>query len=174
MAAHIERGRLESLSDLVFGLALSIGALILIGQAPSSAPNLMSDVSQFGYSFLGLITVWYRHTRTMAVFQVEAAWAMRLNFALLFLVSIEPFLFNLLFTETRSTSLTPFGNVSTAAHGLDLAGLLGILAALTYVAEQQAHRRGDVAVAGRFASESRLLAIGALMFGVSIVPQFYV
>lgn len=173
MSVPIERSRLESLSDLIFGLALSIGALILIGQAPTNSSDLLRDLSQFGYSFLVLISVWYRYTRTMAVFQVEAAWAMRLNIGLLFLVSIEPFLFNLLFTQTKSSALTAFGNVATSAFALDLAGLLGILAALTLVAQRQAGRRHDAALALRLTFEARLFALGALLFAVSLVPEFY-
>ena len=35
------KSRIETLSDLIFGLALSIGAFTLIGQAPSTFQNLL-------------------------------------------------------------------------------------------------------------------------------------
>ena len=42
------KSRIESLSDLIFGLALSIGALTLIGQQPSGfQPLVLSTFLRF-------------------------------------------------------------------------------------------------------------------------------
>ncbi|MGA8905521.1 MAG: hypothetical protein WB661_11010, partial [Candidatus Bathyarchaeia archaeon] len=62
----IPRPRIETLSDLVFGLALSIGALTLVGKPPSTPADIRSDVLGFGFSFIILISVWVRYTRIMS------------------------------------------------------------------------------------------------------------
>ena len=88
------KSRIESLSDLIFGLALSIGALTLIGQPPSDFGHLVQSLLFYAFSFLILISVWYGYTRTMSLLHVETSRLVELNILLLFLVSIEPFLFN--------------------------------------------------------------------------------
>ncbi|MGD0644409.1 MAG: TMEM175 family protein [Candidatus Bathyarchaeia archaeon] len=88
------KARIESLSDLIFGLALSIGALTLIGQPPSDFTALTFAIAYYGFSFLILISVWYSYTRAMSQLHFETTRTVLLNIALLFLVSIEPFLFN--------------------------------------------------------------------------------
>jgi uncharacterized membrane protein len=92
------RPRIESLSDLIFGLALSIGALTLISNVNSftTASQLLGAISDFAFSFLILIGIWMRYTRIMSVLPLENRWTVSLNTALLFFVSIEPFLFNVM------------------------------------------------------------------------------
>jgi hypothetical protein len=52
------RIRIETLSDLVFGLALSIGSIILIEHIPHDAAALISDVELFAFSFLIIVGIW--------------------------------------------------------------------------------------------------------------------
>jgi len=116
------KSRVETLSDLIFGLALSIGALTLIGSAPSSFDNLLKSIVYFAFSFLILISVWYAYTRAMSNVRIETRGDVELNILLLFLVSIEPFLFN----ELVVSSL-PAEYVSIL-YALDLGGLFAIQA----------------------------------------------
>ena len=118
------KSRIETLSDLIFGLALSIGALALIGSAPSSFYNLLKSIGYFAFSFLILISVWYAYTRAMSNVRIETRSDVELNVLLLFLVSIEPFLFN----ELVVSSL-PAEYVSII-YALDLGGLFAIQAVL--------------------------------------------
>ncbi|MDA4136862.1 MAG: hypothetical protein OK449_07720 [Thaumarchaeota archaeon] len=46
--------RMESLSDIVFGLALSIGSLVLIGTSRRTRPN-----SAPTYSFSSSVSYWW-------------------------------------------------------------------------------------------------------------------
>ena len=64
------KSRIESLSDLIFGLALSIGALTLIGQPPSNISTAFF-LAYFAFSFLILISVWYSYTQTMSNLRIE-------------------------------------------------------------------------------------------------------
>jgi hypothetical protein len=78
------RPRIESLSDLVFGLALSVGAISLISRLPSSPVGIVYDIVEFGFSFLILITVWISYTSIMSVLPLEDATTITLNVILLF------------------------------------------------------------------------------------------
>src|SRR6266704_4204216 len=90
------RPRIESLTDLVFGLALSIGAIILISKQPANPVDLYRAIAGFGFSFLILIQIWFRFTEVMSVLPIQTTWTRVLNTLLLLLVALEPYLFNTL------------------------------------------------------------------------------
>ncbi len=77
---------------MVFGLALSVGALALVSNPPTDSNELYTDIAIFGFSFLILIMVWFAYTRLMSVLVLEGRQTVALNTLLLFSVSIEPFL----------------------------------------------------------------------------------
>ncbi len=56
------RPRIEGLSDLIFGLALSIGAIQLLGVPTQSTVQLLTVIGSFGGSFSILIGLWSRYT----------------------------------------------------------------------------------------------------------------
>ncbi|MDA4132872.1 MAG: TMEM175 family protein, partial [Thaumarchaeota archaeon] len=67
----------------------------LVSNPPTDVQAVYNDLATFGFSFLILITMWLRYTRIMSVFPIETRRVNNLNILLLFCVSIEPFLFNL-------------------------------------------------------------------------------
>ena len=115
------RPRIEAFSDLIFGLALSIGALTLIGQQLTSFEALMIALSLYSFSFLILVGVWLSYSNLTSVLPAENGTLISMNILLLFLVSVEPFLFNQLFAEGM------FYNVSIV-YAIDLAFMFIILA----------------------------------------------
>ena len=88
--------RAESLSDLVFGLALSIGSVEFLSSQARNSHDLLVNVAYFGFSFIILVFVWLGYTRTMAVLPRESNTSLYLNIFLLFLVALEPYLFYVL------------------------------------------------------------------------------
>lgn len=50
--------RKESLPDLVFGLALSIGSLILVGKPTTNGTDLATNVLLFGFGFAIVVLIW--------------------------------------------------------------------------------------------------------------------
>ena len=58
------RPRIQTLSDLIFGLALSIGALTMISQQPTNFQSVVASLLFYSFSFLVLVSVWrsYRIT----------------------------------------------------------------------------------------------------------------
>lgn len=121
----ISKGRIESLSDLIFGLALSIGSIVLIGIHPSDPGSVLVSVGEFALGFLILISVWRPYTEIMAHVDVETTSALDLNIALMLLVALEPYLFNLLWSASGNTQ-----EFASQLYSLDLAGLMFILSSL--------------------------------------------
>ncbi len=63
--------RIEGLSDIVFGLALSIGSLVLIGNLPQTPEALGTDIAVFVFSFMLVVVSWFLYSRMMSVLPVE-------------------------------------------------------------------------------------------------------
>ncbi len=160
------KSRIESLSDLIFGLALSIGALTLIGQPPSDFTALLLAILFYGFSFLILIRVWYSYTQIMADLRVETRSEVFANVGLLFLVSIEPFLFNQLLTSTKIPS-----EYVSILFALDLGGLFAIQA---FSANSILTDKGQSThLLNHYKLLRNALALSAAIFFVSALPIFW-
>lgn len=122
--------RIESLSDLVFGLALSVGAIsLIINLNPSKTPNITTistSIGIFGFSFIIIIMIWIGFTRTMSILAAETRYAFFLNLVLLFCIVIEPYLLYIL-SAYNSFQLADF---SSSLYALDLGSMFCILANL--------------------------------------------
>jgi uncharacterized membrane protein len=130
------RVRIETLSDLVFGLALSIGSIALVQHIPQVPGDLYSDVVEFGFGFLIIVGVWLGYTRIVSVMPAESAGTVLLNLALLFCVALEPFLYYVLFQAT----VTTFVDFSSTAYALDTGAMMGLLSGMMYlVVRQEGH-----------------------------------
>lgn len=122
------RVRIETLSDLVFGLALSLGSIVLVQNLPQKAVVLESDVVEFAFSFLIIVGVWLGYTRIISVLPVETTGAVLLNLALLFCVALEPFLYYVLYAAPSD-----FGDFSSAAYALNTGAMMGMIASMMYL-----------------------------------------
>lgn len=118
--------RVENLSDLVFGLALSLGSIILISHSVDTPLDLVTNLALFGFSFLIVIWIWSGYTRIMAVLPIEIRGTFVLNIVLLFCVAVEPYLFYVLFEGPFS--LLDFASSVYAFNG---GAMMFILAGLT-------------------------------------------
>ena len=171
------RPRIQSLSDLIFGLALSIGALTLIANKPNDVATLFGNVATFGFSFLILIFVWFRYTETMSVLPVETTRTRVLNTAMLFLVAIEPYLFNQLSFGFTAPAPTAFSNLpqdaASAAYALDLGAIWLILAAFTHILTIEEKELVAADLFKKYRSMRNLETVVAFFFLVSILPPFW-
>jgi uncharacterized membrane protein len=170
--------RIESLSDLVFGLALSIGSLILIENPTTSGTGLATNVVLFGFSFVIVVLIWLGYSRTTAVLAMEVPYALLANVALLFLVALEPYLFYVL---VSSPAQNPgFADAASVVYGLDLGGMFLMLAALGRLVLRRANIRaaGSTAlhplVLERFRRVGRADAVAGAVFVVSTLPIFWI
>jgi uncharacterized membrane protein len=167
--------RIESLSDLVFGLALSIGSLVLVGRSVQSGEALGFNVVLFGFGFAIIVMAWLRYSRTMAVLPVEAPFALLSNFALLFFVALEPYLFYVLWSAQTPGLL----DSASVAYGLDLGGMFFTQAALAYLVVKE--EKGGLGgrqpplpvVSARFRRAAKVSAVLGAVFVVSVLPVFW-
>jgi uncharacterized membrane protein len=158
--------RIESLSDLIFGLALSIGALTLIGQEPANTLQLVLSVMYFAFSFIILIGVWYNYTQSMALLRIESGRLLALNVFMLFLVTIEPFLFNQLFVSEAAL----VESVSVM-YALSLGGLYLILAFFAHAIYSNKSNPPDAL--RTFKLKRNAFLISCVFFFGSIFPIFW-
>ncbi len=164
------RPRIESLSDLIFGLALSVGSLALVANLPTNSGALLSDILTFGFTFLILISVWFDYTRIMSVMPIHEQRTVTLNTLLLFTVSLEPFLFLLVKNPANSNSYEQF---VTAVYAVDLGTMIGVLAAFAGTLAIDTSVRLEPKVREGFRRESAGRFVSAGIFFLSAVPIFW-
>lgn len=171
------RIRIESLSDLVFGLALSIGSLVLIGRVPQSGQDLATNILLFGFGFLVIIMIWLGYSRTVAVLPEEVPSALYVNLGLLFCVALAPYLFYIL-QFSPSADILDAGSI---AYALDVGVMFLLLAALARLVlreEEKARSAGrslvHPVVVKRFGRIMKAEIAVGLIFAISALPVFWV
>jgi uncharacterized membrane protein len=166
------RPRIESLSDLIFGLALSIGTISLISSMPKSPAGIIFDVLQFGFSFLILISVWFSYSSIMSVLPVEDVHTMVLNTVMLFLVSVEPYLFylNSVFDLEQQEVML---DAASIAYALDMAGLMAILALFAHELTVEDRKLLPQDILGNYRRVRNTLLLAAVLFAVTLLPVFW-
>ena len=165
------RPRIQGLSDLIFGLALSIGAIQLIGSLPTRPEVLTVDIFYFGFSFLILMNVWNRYTSTTAVMPIDSPVLVRANIALLFLVAIEPFLFDVLGSPLGLSSAV--GTEASVYYALDIAGMNLILAYFSHILTIEERNLIPRELTHHFKMTRNILIVSALIFLISDLPIFW-
>lgn len=162
------KNSISDLSNMVFGVALSIGALILINNVSQSATSgsVITSLVTFAFSFLLIIYIWFRYVKALELMYVRTDVEVTLNVLLLFLVVIEPYLFYLLHTS----SLELLGTASTL-FALDFAALLLVLYAFYRIGIKSCKRIGR-RVADYYRPMTDSLLISGIFFGISALPIF--
>jgi uncharacterized membrane protein len=167
------RPRIESLSDLIFGLALSIGAIALIGSPPVTVNGLYRDILTFTFNFIILIGVWLRYTRVMSVLPLETRLTVALNTLLLFCVSIEPFLFNTLRSGNSALPVVKeLQDIATQLYGLDLGVIMVVMGLFTATLAQEERALVPKEMVRQLRSEAGSWLVAGAVFLVSGLPFF--
>jgi uncharacterized membrane protein len=159
------RPRLESLSDLIYGLSLSIGAisLVITNNQASSASDITRNILQFLFVFLILITSWIIYTSDMSVLPIETGLVQLLNVVLLMLVAIFPYLFDQVVSTVNPGSVQEYASILFTA---DYAGTLLILAIFSHIIAQEEEHLvdGEIMIRmRRVRSRQSLLAVIVLL-----------
>jgi len=170
------RPRIESLSDLIFGLALSIGAFALVSNPATNDFEFYKDIGTFGFTFLVLITVWIRYTRVMSALPVETSVTMLLNAVLLFTVSLEPYIFNVLRLTNITAPITPetakLFETASSAYGADLGAMMLIMGVFTLALADEEKRLVPGSMLSHLRAESTLWFVSCGIFLLSALPLF--
>jgi uncharacterized membrane protein len=130
------RPRLESLSDLIYGLSLSIGAinLVITNSQTSTESEINKSILQFLFVFIILITSWIIYTSDMSVLPVETRLIQLLNVVLLMLVATIPYLFDQVVSPFNPSSVQDYASILFTA---DYAGTLVIMAVFSHIIAQE-------------------------------------
>jgi uncharacterized membrane protein len=144
-------------------LALSIGAITLIGnvEAIKTPADLINDIVIFGFNFLILISVWMCYTKTISVLPLENRWTVSLNTALLFTVSVEPFLFNVL-------ELGSIRGFASEVYAGDLGIILAILGSFSLILADEERGLIPRDLVKEYRIESATMFVAAAFFLLSI------
>ena len=170
----IPRLKIQSLSDLIFGLALSIGALTLISQKPTNLLEIELSLLYFGFAFYVLSSVWARYSRIMSVLHAETGPVIAINIVLLFLVSVEPYLYNLMI---GSSNAPPPGQLylgtTTSLFAVDMGLMMLILAYLSSQLVIEEKKLVPKELFRTYRLQAYASVVTAALFFVSILPVFW-
>jgi uncharacterized membrane protein len=169
----VPRPRIQVLSDLIFGLALSIGAVTLLSEKPSSFAELVVSLLGFGWAFFILALVWLRYTRIMSVLPVETGEMIGVNMLLLFLVSLEPYLYNLITVSFGSLPGQLDSGITTALYAIDMGSMFLILAYFTHMLTIEERRLIPKTLLRSYRLQRDTTIVSAALFLVSTLPVFW-
>jgi len=160
-----------SFSDIIFGLALSIGSLILVQRQVQNASSFVANIALFGFSFTIISMVWLSFSTTIRYLPTEAPSVLFLNLLLFFGVVLEPYVFYMLVTSEGQL----LGVVSDV-FALNIALMFFVLGALSALVAREARlnhpncHSNDLQVLRKMTYPRYILAA---LFLLSIIPVFW-
>ena len=104
----------------------------------------------------------------MSALPLETATAVSLNIALLFLVSVEPYLLSLV-NIAEAISMFDYASI---AYAIDLAGLMAILGLFTHMLTIKEKKLLPAHMLGRQKRNRNALFFSTFLFLISTLPQF--
>lgn len=170
------RPRIETFSDLIFGLSLSIGSIALIANSPTSSGEIVSHMAAFAYTFLILVTAWIIYTVDMSILPQETPWVTFLNVGLLLLVALVPYLLNgveLVNPSLTAEQASAIRDFSSSLFALDLAGIMLILAGFAHVISMEEKKLVEPEIARLFRNGRNRMLVLSLIMLASIAPFFW-
>jgi uncharacterized membrane protein len=150
-----------------------VGAISLVSNPPMNVQGIYNDLATFGFSFLILITMWLRYTRIMSVFPLESRRVVNLNIMLLFCVSIEPFLFNMIRNAPAVSDPRAFSDATTTLYALDLGAMFAILGGFTLTLADEERKLIPKELIRQYRIEGVSWFVCGLIFGISALPFFF-
>jgi uncharacterized membrane protein len=166
--ARRPRPRLESLSDLIYGLSLSIGAisLVITNEQASTVTDINQNILEFLFVFLILITSWIIYTSDMSVLPVETRLVTFLNVVLLILVAIIPYLFDQVASKVNPIAVQEYASILFTA---DYSVTLAILAVFSHIIAQEEEHLVDGEIMVRYRRIRNVLLVLAGVVVLSLV-----
>ncbi len=111
----------------------------------------------------------------MSVLPVQTAWTRVLNTIILFLVALEPYLFNILpFFLSPPQTFSEFHDVASSIYALDIGAIYGILALFTHILASEERKLVAPDLLREYKLSRNLEIVVAIIFLVSAIPQVWV
>ena len=162
----------DSFSDIIFGLALSIGSLILIESRVQVWQSFIWNVLLFGFSFGAIALVWLSFSATMRYLSTEVPLVIFLNLVLFFCVILEPYLFYMLMNSSGQLS-----TVVSQVFALDIGFMFFVLGIMAEIVVKEARLNHPSYHSDDLATLQHMIypryILGAL-FLISVIPFFWV
>ncbi|MGA2664960.1 MAG: hypothetical protein ABSF83_08460 [Nitrososphaerales archaeon] len=167
-AVRRPRPRLESLSDLIYGLSLSIGAIGLVvnGVQSSGIGDINRNVIDFVFVFLILVTGRIVCTETASVLPIGTRPVTSLNVVLLVLVAVMPYPFEQAILNSNTVDVQ---NYASSSFDTDLSGQILIASAFAHVIASEGRRPAvEAGVLAGFRRSRNLLFFVALFVPIGL------
>jgi len=162
----------DSFSDIIFGLALSIGSLILIENHVQVWQSFIWNLLLFGFSFAVIAMVWLSFSATMRYLSTDGQVVIFLNLMLFFCVILEPYLFYMLMNSSGQLSA-----VVSQVFAFDVGFMFFVLGALAENVAKEARLNHPNYHSEALNTLLRMIypryILGAL-FLISVIPFFWV
>ena len=111
----------------------------------------------------------------MSVLPVQTALTRVLNTILLFLVALEPYLFNILpFFLSPPQTFSELYDVTSSIYALDIGAIYGILALFTHILAIEERKLVAPDLLRKYKLSRNLEIVVAIIFLVSAIPQVWV
>ena len=111
----------------------------------------------------------------MSVLPAQTTWTRVLNTILLFLVALEPYLFNILpFFLSPPQTFSELYDVTSSIYALDIGAIYGILALFTHILATEERRLVAPDLLRKYKLSRNLEIVVAIIFLVSAIPQVWV
>ncbi|TMI24288.1 hypothetical protein E6H30_07195 [Candidatus Bathyarchaeota archaeon] len=155
------------MSDLIYGLSLSIGAisLVITNSQASSGNDIDRNILEFLFVFLILITSWIIYTSDMSVLPLETRLVTFLNVVLLILVAIIPYLFDQAVSRYNTLDIQSY---ASTLFTFDYAGSLFIMAGFAHLIAQEEKQLVDSDQVIRFRRIRKRLTILTILVLLSL------
>ena len=154
---------------MVFGLALSLGALVLINAPVTDTGHLYLGLFVFGFSFVILVTVWYSYSTIMAVLPVETRLLVVANLVLLFVVALEPYLLYV-FAGNGSNAV---GETASVLYAIDLAVMNAVLGGFLHILSREGKHLVTAPNPRKMRVRRNLTFVLCAVFLLSALPPFW-
>jgi len=111
----------------------------------------------------------------MSVLPVQTTWTRVLNTILLFLVALEPYLFNILpFFLSPPQTFSELYDVTSSIYALDIGAIYGILALFTHILASEERKLVAPDLLRKYKLSRNLEIVVAIIFLVSAIPQVWI
>ena len=169
------RPRIEALSDLVFGLSLSLASISLIVSPPSSASEINNHILAFVFAFILLITAWINYTSSMSVLPLETRTVTVLNVIMLMSVALVPFLLNVI--ELPNPSLPPAQDLmirdyASTLFAVNLSALIAVLGLFSHILAKEEAKLIAPDLVARYRTNRNLTLLLAAFMLLTAAPLF--
>jgi uncharacterized membrane protein len=153
----MEKKSIEDLSNLVFGLALTLGAVTLVRPENNDFVQLLGIMINFALSFFIIVWIWWGYNRLIKRLDMDRKSEVVLNAVLLFLVVIEPYLWTLIRSSSGAT-----------LYAVDVGTTMLILGIFSHFIILEARKKGEDV--RQMMSSRSLTFVSAFVFYASILP----